>query len=69
MRYMKSLMTAVLLSVAMVWNASGIYAQTVSVKIGGGDEKEKKEEPKEKPADKPAEKSSPSLEDELKRIF
>ena len=45
MRYMKSLMTAALLSVAMVWNASGIYAQTVSVKISGGDEKEKKEEP------------------------
>lgn len=69
MSYMKSLMVAVVLSVAVMWNASGIYAQTVSVKIGDGDEKEKKEEPKEKPADKPAEKSSPSLEYELKRIF
>ena len=69
MRYMKSLMTAALLSVALMWNASGIYAQTVSVKIGGGDEKEKKEEKKEKLAEKPVEKSSPSLEYELKRIF
>lgn len=69
MRYMKSLMAAALMSVAVMWSASGIYAQTVSVKIGGGDEKEKKEEAKEKSDDKTAEKSSPSLEYELKRIF
>lgn len=61
-------MTA-LLSVAVMWNASGTFAQTISLKIGDNEEKEKKEEPKEKPADKPAEKSSPSLEYELKRIF
>ena len=47
MRYMKSLMAAALVSVAVMWSASGIYAQTVSVTIGGGDEKEKKEETKE----------------------
>ena len=67
--YMRSLMAAVLLSVAVMWSASGIYAQTVSVTIGGGEEKEKKEETKEKSDDKPAQKSSPSLEYELKRIF
>lgn len=69
MRYMKSLMAAALVSVAVMWSASGIYAQTVSVTIGGGEEKEKKEETKEKSDDKPAQKSSPSLEYELKRIF
>jgi len=68
MRYIKSFVAALALSAAVMWNAAGLSAQTISLKIGD-DDKEKKEESKEKPSEKPAEKSAPSLEYQLKRIF
>ena len=52
-----------------VFNTNDISAQTVSVKVGTEKEEKKKDEPKEKPDVKPIQSSSPSLEQELKKVF
>ena len=52
-----------------VFNTNDISAQTVSVKVGTEKEEKKKDEPKDKPDVKPIQSSSPSLEQELKKVF
>lgn len=46
-----------------------LSAQSLSLKVGNTDEKEKKEETKEKVVVKEVEKSGPTLEQELKKVF
>ena len=58
-----------LLVIPAVFNSNDISAQTVSVKVGTGQEEKKKEEPKEKSEVKPAQSSGPTLEQELKKVF
>ena len=52
-----------------VFNTNDISAQTVSVKVGTGQEEKKKEDPKEKSEVKPVQSSGPTLEQELKKVF
>ena len=58
-----------LLVIPAVLNTNDICAQTVSVKVGTEKEEKKKDEPKDKPDVKPIQSSSPSLEQELKKVF
>ena len=58
-----------LLIIPAVFNTNDISAQTVSVKVGTGQEEKKKEEPKEKSEVKPVQSSGPTLEQELKKVF
>ena len=58
-----------LLVIPAVFNSNDISAQTVSVKVGTGQEEKKKEEPKEKSEVKPVQSSGPTLEQELKKVF
>ena len=69
-------MKKILLSVAFmllvfpaVFNTNDISAQTVSVKVATEKEEKKTDEPKDKPDVKPIQSSSPSLEQELKKVF
>lgn len=58
-----------LLVIPAMLTSNEISAQTVSVKIGSEDNKEKKEETKEKVVEKETMKSGPTLEQELKKAF
>ena len=58
-----------LLVIPAMLTSNEISAQTVSVKIGSEDNKEKKEETKEKVVEKETVKSGPTLEQELKKAF
>lgn len=58
-----------LLVIPTIISSNVISAQTVSVKIGSEDNKEKKEETKEKVVEKETVKSGPTLEQELKKAF
>ena len=58
-----------LLVIPAMLTSNEISAQTVSVKIGSEDNKEKKEETKEKVVEKETVKSGPTLEQELKKVF
>lgn len=58
-----------LLVIPAMLTSNEISAQTVSVKIGSEDNKEKKEETKEKVVEKETVKSGPTLEQELKKTF
>ena len=58
-----------LLVIPTIISSNVISAQTVSVKIGSEDNKEKKEETKEKVVEKESVKSGPTLEQELKKAF
>lgn len=58
-----------LLVIPTIISSNEISAQTVSVKIGSEDNKEKKEETKEKVVEKETVKSGPTLEQELKKAF
>lgn len=58
-----------LLVIPVMLTSNEISAQTVSVKIGSEDNKEKKEETKEKVVEKETVKSGPTLEQELKKAF
>ena len=58
-----------LLVIPTIISSNVISAQTVSVKIGSEDNKEKKEETKEKVVEKETVKSGPTLEQELKKVF
>ena len=58
-----------LLVIPAMLTSNVISAQTVSVKIGSEDNKEKKEETKEKVVEKETVKSGPTLEQELKKAF
>jgi len=58
-----------LLVIPAMLTSNEISAQTVSVKIGSEDNKEKKEETKEKVVEKETVKSAPTLEQELKKAF
>lgn len=69
MKIPKTFASVVLLAVAMMIFSTDMTAQTLSVKVGAGDEKEKKEETKEKVVEKVVEKSGPSVEQELKKLF
>ena len=52
-----------------ILSSNEISAQTVSIKVGTEDEKEKKEEPKEKVVEKEVVKSGTTLEQELRKAF
>ena len=58
-----------LLVIPAMLTSNEFSAQTVSVKIGSEDNKEKKEETKEKVVEKETVKSGPTLEQELKKAF
>ncbi|MBO5499915.1 MAG: hypothetical protein J5990_11065, partial [Bacteroidales bacterium] len=58
-----------LLVLPAVFNSNDISAQTVSVKVGTEKEEKKKEDLKEKSEVKPVQSSSPTLEQELKKVF
>lgn len=58
-----------LLVIPAMLTSNEISAQTVSVKIGSEDNKEKKQETKEKVVEKETVKSGPTLEQELKKAF
>ena len=58
-----------LLVIPAVFNSNDISAQTVTVKVGTEKEEKKKEDLKEKSEVKPVQSSSPTLEQELKKVF
>lgn len=67
----KNLLSAafMLLVFPAILSSNEISAQTVSIKVGTEDEKEKKEEPKEKVVEKEVVKSGTTLEQELRKAF
>ena len=69
MNITRSISAVLLLSFVMLTSSSVCFAQTLSVKIGDGNDEKKEKHEEKRDEDKSSDRPAPHLEQELKRLF